>query len=125
MQRNNVFPFPVVYNDEMLDSLMKSMFGGPTKVPKHFNGENDQLYFIDVALPGHYRGSVSVLAEEGVVYVDAKVNGRLGFLVEDYSFSFEIPAGCDESAVTATMLNGILSIKLPKPEAKSIQVAVK
>ena len=134
MNKNNVFPFPVMYNDEMLNALTDaifstnsfadSIFGKQPKLPNHFLGENDDINFIDVALPGHFKNTISVLAKNGHVYVDAQSNGLHGELVEDYHFYFEMPAGADEAKVSAVILNGILSIKFPKQEAKTIQVTV-
>ena len=98
--------------------------------------ETEREYLIKAELPEVKREDVKVLAEEGVLTIqgerkqEMEEKGKKFHRIErsygSFERSFTLPAGADESKVTADFKEGILNIHIPKTEkAKPKTIEVK
>jgi HSP20 family protein len=96
--------------------------------------EDEQGFWVQVALPGVDRKDINIVFEDGVLTVkgegkeDVSVN-RTYFAQEigpgGFSRSFRLPNNVDPSKVAATSKDGLLTIQIPKrEEAKPRQIVV-
>lgn len=99
--------------------------------------ENDEEHIARVELPGVRREDLKVEAEEGLVRLVAEraseetrkgAEGESEGTVRESTRSqyvLRIPEGVDPAAVSATLRDGILELKLPKPEeSKPVSVEI-
>jgi HSP20 family protein len=96
--------------------------------------ETESALFVHTDLPGVRPEDVDLRFEQGELTLVGKVHprttpGRLIFgeyEVGDFQRSFQVPESIDASRIDAEFKNGVLTIRLPKPEAaKPKQVAIK
>ena len=97
--------------------------------------ETDKDIEISVEMPGLDRGDVEISLEDNVLTVRGekrieadrnRKNVRLGERAYGiFLRTIELPPGVDPSSIDATMANGVLKIRIPKPrsaEARKIEV---
>ncbi len=97
--------------------------------------EEDENYYIEMALPGVDKDNVDVQVEGNVVRIkggkkeEEKEEGRQYYLkmLETYfEQTFTLPGEVDVEEVEAKMKNGVLKLKLPKIEQnKPKQITIK
>jgi HSP20 family protein len=96
--------------------------------------EDEQGFWVQVALPGLDRKDIDIVFDDGVLTVKGQGNGdgtlnRTYFAREigsgDFSRSFRLPNNVDPSKVSASFKEGLLTIEIPKREdAKPRRIVV-
>ena len=96
--------------------------------------ENEQGYWVQVALPGLERKDISIVFEEGVLTVKGEqkeeaATNRTYFTRElgrgSFARAFRLPGTVDPGKVSASYKEGLLTIQIPKrEETKPRQIAV-
>jgi len=96
--------------------------------------DQDSLKVV-LEMPGVEKGNVDIRVEEGVLFVDGRLDltkyGGLQPLyteynIGNYSRSFRLSNGIDQDRIGAELKDGVLSLTLPKAEkakARTIQVS--
>ncbi|QQG36917.1 MAG: Hsp20/alpha crystallin family protein [Micavibrio aeruginosavorus] len=100
--------------------------------------ETDKDYTVTADLPGLEQKDVSLTLNEGILTVsgekqqETEEEGRAFHRVERsygrFSRSLQLPSDVDESAIEATMKNGVLSVlikKLAKPEKTEKRIEIR
>ena len=124
-----------------LSRLMNGLFEGSGRASQSWaptldvsEGEDALVYAFD--LPGLRQEAISVEVEDGVLTVSAerarsseasseryhRVERRFG----RFTRSVALPAGVDEEAIAASYADGVLEVRVPKPEQpkpRKIEVA--
>ena len=130
--RRNVSVF-----DDFFDSMLNAWGSYSAKVPAVDVEETQDEFIIKAELPGFDENNVKIYVEKHVLHIsgetDDKNDEKEGrkYLVKErrhtsFSRSFSLPDGLDESAISATFENGILTVTLPKmPEEKPRHIEVK
>ena len=100
--------------------------------------ETDEHFVLKADLPGLAEGDVSIEVEDDVLTVSGERKAehedkREGYVRVERSYgafrrSLTLPEGIDPEAVTASFDNGVLEVRIPKPEERkprrvAIQVA--
>lgn len=94
--------------------------------------ENDKEYRVEITAPGFCKqdASISVDNDRLLVSLEHKAESepsekyiRREFVQRNYSQSFILPEDVDQKKISAAMENGILSVILPKQEAKPAEAA--
>jgi HSP20 family protein len=84
--------------------------------------EDDHNYFLKLELPGVKKTDVHVSVENTVVTIAAKrvdkSRGTEEGLVTEYTRSLSLPEGADAAKLAAVYENGVLTLNLPKQEAR-------
>ena len=123
--------------DDFFDSMLNAWGAYSAKVPAVDIEETADEFTIKAELPGFSENNVKLYVEKHVLYIsgetDEKDNEKEGrkYLVKErrhtsFSRSFSLPDGLDESAISASFENGILTVTLPKlPEEKPRHIEVK
>jgi HSP20 family protein len=120
--------------------LFASLFDTPTAdyrkwVPAVDVVENEDHYLLKADLPGLSEDDVSIEVEDRVLRLsgqrkaehETKQEGyyRLERATGTFSRSLRLPAGLDATAIEATFDNGVLEVRIPKPEeAKPHRVSI-
>ena len=86
--------------------------------------ETDEAYLVEIELPGVKREDVDIEVAGQLLTVrgDRKEKERVGILrrrertVGHFSYEVTLPSGIDEDAVEAHLDEGVLHVRLPKPE---------
>jgi HSP20 family protein len=122
-----------------IDRLFEDTFGretGSAWTPVVDIRESQNELRLDVELPGINPNDVEITTDNGVLMIrgekhtERKEDEQSRFhLVErsygEFTRSFQLPPGLDESRIEATFENGMLSIHIPKsalPQPKKIQI---
>ena len=114
---------------ELFPELKNSVYK-PRKPRKFFPVdiyENEDQYVVDAYFPGYPKSSISLNTENRVLTIKAKakdvkdnlVVSELGInVIGDLERSFQLADDVDDESITAALKNGILTVTLPKLEAK-------
>ena len=96
--------------------------------------EDEQGYWVQIALPGLDRKDISIVFEDGVLTVKGEpkeeaVPNRTYFVREiergSFARAFRLPGTVDPGKVSASYKEGLLTIQIPKrEETKPRQIAV-
>lgn len=85
--------------------------------------ENDQAYYIEVAVPGLSKKDITVELQEGVLRVTG--SKKTGFhFSSDLLRSFVLPKDADTSNINAKCKNGLLMIEIKKMRKNSKLIRV-
>jgi HSP20 family protein len=98
--------------------------------------ETKDEFLLIADVPGASHGSIDVQYERGTLTLSARVTPRgddetrqyhlREYRVGDYSRTFEVGIGIDAAGIQATVMQGVLTLHLPKSSAaKSRKVLVK
>jgi len=120
----STFPFPIRYSTEDILKLSKAMLTKTAIDDDYLYKETDDSHAIEIAMLGHSSDSVSIYTEDGFLHVKTKDSVKVSDLAQNYSFKFKLPAGSDQSAISAEMANGILKVVVKK-NANRHQIEVK
>jgi HSP20 family protein len=98
----------------------------PTLMPSMNAAETDKEIELSVELPGLEEGDVDISLIDNVLTIRGEKKAETeerdrNYLVVERAYgsfyrAFELPQGVDPSQIRATMSNGILKIRIPKPE---------
>jgi HSP20 family protein len=104
-------------------------------VPRIDVAETDDAIEVSAELPGLERGDVGITLDDNVLTIRAEkiqeTEGRdRNYRVTECAYgvfyrTIDLPPGVDPSSIEATMSNGVLKIRIPKPShagAKKIEV---
>ncbi|MDP5169799.1 MAG: Hsp20/alpha crystallin family protein [Bacteroidia bacterium] len=106
-----------------------SLIGGPAVNIR----ETEEAFFVDIIAPGREKGLFELSVKEGVlgVTINAPTTEHEGeyrqreFTLAQTRKNFRLPKSVDESAITATYEQGILTVKLAKrAEVAPLQIEV-
>lgn len=126
--------------DDFFDSMLNAWGSySAAKVPAVDIEENADSYIVKAELPGFSEDDVKIVVEKHVLHISGQVDEKKQeeekkdrkYIVKErrtasFSRSFSLPEGLDESGISASFDNGILSVNLPKlPEQKPRQIEVK
>jgi HSP20 family protein len=110
---------------------MTGMFDGPNRVNQNWippldvwETESDVVYSFD--MPGIPEGTISIEVSDGTLTVSAE-RQKVEEISEERYYRFErrfgtfsravgLPQGVDESKISASYRDGVLEIRVPKPE---------
>ena len=118
-----------------LEGKEESTIPGRTFVPTADIYEDRDSLKVILEMPGVEKGNVEVKVEEGVLFVDgrldlAKYRGLQPLYTEynigNYSRSFRLSNAIDQDKIGAELKDGVLSLTLPKAEKakpRTIQVS--
>jgi HSP20 family protein len=133
-RRNSAVPRNFVdefFNDSFLPKFFDWNFDS-ANTPAVNVEENDKEYLIDVAAPGLDKQDFKVNIDDNVLTISSKKEvkneeNRDGYLRREFNYTsfsraFTLPENTDSSKIKASHKNGILSITIPKAEAKAKQV---
>ena len=119
-----------------LNSLFSSIFDTPTGsvsagrrwLPAMDLVETDDHFVLRADLPGLAEGDVSIEVEDNVLTVSGERKAehedkREGYVRVERSYgsfrrSLTLPEGVEAEAVSASFENGVLEIRIPKPEQR-------
>ena len=121
-------------NNDLFDDIFDSMFRAPVyggeSLMKTDVHEKDGKYLLDVEIPGYkkedvkislYNGTLTISAEHNETNEEKDAKGRI-LRQERYSGncsrSFYVGDAVKDSDVHASFNNGVLSLTVPKKEAK-------
>ena len=112
------------WDDDDFFPLLKNEF----TMPAVNVTDNDQMWFLELAVPGMAKDDFDVKVEKGVLIVSAKKESKVEekedhymrkeFNYSSFSRSFWLPENVKEEEIEAKYDNGILKIKLPKKEVE-------
>ena len=82
--------------------------------------EDDGHFYVKVELPGVKKDDVAVELENAVLTVSGRraVKTDSGESTAEFSRRVSVPEGVDPATITAAYENGVLTLTLPKPEAR-------
>jgi HSP20 family protein len=143
--RPEAFPFAPLHReiDRLFDEFSRGLSasgaqGQSSLMPSMDVAETDKVIEITVELPGLERKDVDISLDDDTLTIrgekkvetEQKDDKNKNYYVSERSFGvfyrvLQLPAGIDPKSVQATMSNGVLKIKIPKParsEAKKIEV---
>ncbi len=119
-----------------MDHLFERAFGHGFKLPHLFNGrlsqmseaygfpldlyDDDDSYYVVGELPGVDKGDIKIELENAVLSISGERKNKVNQEESRFLFSRSITVGdgVDADKVTATLENGILTVVLPKAEAR-------
>ena len=136
------------YNDRsgrrdlsLFDDFFSSMLGAwdnySARVPAVDVEETDKEFIIKAEMPGFNENNVKITVDKHVLHITGEVDesekdkdGKRYLIKErrhsSFERSFSLPEGLDESAISASFENGILTVTLPKtPEEQPKRIEVK
>jgi HSP20 family protein len=124
--------------DRLFEDFTRGFGGQGNLLPSMDVTETDKEIEIAAELPGLERNDVDISVEDNVLTIrgekkierEEKDDKNKNYRLAERSYgvfyrAIELPNGIDPSKVQATMSNGVLKIKIPKParsEAKKIDV---
>ena len=124
-------PFDV---DQFLNDTLEAAHRSSAWNPACNTYEDEQGFWVQVALAGLDRKDIGIVFDDGVLTVKGAVKGedsskRTYFAREigsgDFSRSFRLPNNVDPGKVSASYKEGLLTIEIPKREdAKPRQIVV-
>jgi HSP20 family protein len=123
--------FPRAYND-LFENFFKEPFnnGGNREnfLPSVDIAEDDQHYYLHLALSGIKKEDVRLEVEDGKLIINGErklqknENGKRFHKIEThygtFTRSFYLPDNVNAQAIEATYTDGVLDVKIPKTEAK-------
>lgn len=121
----------------LFDDMMKGFgFNASAKVPAVDIREEDKQYVVEAEIPGYAEGDVDVNVDKHVLHIASKKQEEKKtdkkYLVKErvessFERAFSLPEDVDESKITGSFKNGVLTVILPKKEVaqpKKIQIAI-
>lgn len=124
----------------LFDDMMKGFgFNASAKVPAVDIREEDKQYVVEAEIPGYAEGDVDVNVDKHVLHIaskkqeqkNEKKDGKKYLIKERVESSFErafsLPEDVDESKISGSFKNGVLTVILPKKasqQPKKIQIAI-
>ena len=121
----------------LFDDMMKGFgFNASAKVPAADIREEDKQYVVEAEIPGYAEGDVDVNVDKHVLHIASKKQEEKKtdkkYLVKErvessFERAFSLPEDVDESKITGSFKNGVLTVILPKKEVaqpKKIQIAI-
>jgi HSP20 family molecular chaperone IbpA len=131
MKSHNVFPFPTGYPAAELNRMRALLTANAEHQLAARSGiahsELEDSYVVHFNLVGHSKETVEVTSDGEYVHVEApKPEGALQF-VSSHSFDIQIPESADDEAISAEVVNGILTVrfeKLKPVETKATKIVV-
>jgi HSP20 family protein len=124
-------PFDV---DKFLNDTLQAADHSSAWNPACNTYEDDQGFWVELALPGLDRKDIGIVFDDGVLTVKGERKGddsakRTYFAQEirsgDFSRSFRLPNNVDPSKVSASYKEGLLTVEIPKREdSKPRQIVV-
>ena len=122
MTMTTFMPFDV---DKFLDEALRAGTGSASWSPACNAYEDERSYWVQAALPGLDRKDIEIVVEDEVLTIkgerkeDASTD-RTYFVREfnrgSFARSFKLPKTADQSKVSATYQDGILTVEVPKRE---------
>ena len=118
----DMVPFSTRYGSNKIWDPFREFFGTVVRSAATDIKETDDSFVIETELPGFDKSEISVSVKEGVLTVRAEHNGEKtaddGYLRRERTWetverSFEV-SGVDTSAISASYVNGVLTVTLPK-----------
>ncbi len=121
--------------DDFFDTMLGAWDNYSSRVPAVDIEETGEAFIIKAEMPGFDEKNVSITVDKHVLRISGSVDeesadGRK-YLVKErrheaFDRSFSLPDGLDESAISASFENGILTVTLPKkPEEQPKRIEVK
>jgi HSP20 family protein len=121
--------------DRLLNDAFRAVSGQSVWAPACNAYEDEQGFWIQVALPGMDRKDIEITVEDGLLTVKGERRDEPGDANRTYfareigwgmfSRSFRLPTHVDPNKVSATYRDGVLSLELPKrEEAKPRRIAI-
>ena len=114
-----------LFNDVETKSSIKD------KVPAVNISESDENYIIDLAAPGLKKDDFQIILKKAILTVAVEEKGeektedqkfsRREFGFSCFSRSFNLPENADTENISATYVDGILTIKINKQDEKLLQ----
>ena len=123
--------------DDFFDSMLGAWDNYSARVPAVDVEETDKEFIIKAEMPGFNENNVKITVDKHVLHITGEVDesekdkdGKRYLIKErrhsSFERSFSLPEGLDESAISASFENGILTVTLPKlPEEKPRHIEVK
>ena len=121
----------------LFDDMMKGFgFNASAKVPAVDIREEDKQYVVEAEIPGYAEGDVDVNVDKHVLHIASKKQEEKKtdkkYLVKErvessFERAFSLPEDVDESKITGSFKNGVLTVILPKKEVaqpKKIQIEI-
>lgn len=121
----------------LFDDMMKGFgFNASAKVPAVDIREEDKQYVVEAEIPGYAEGDVDVNVDKHVLHIASKKQEEKKtdkkYLVKErvessFERAFSLPEDVDESKITGSFKNGVLTVILPKKEVaqpKKIQIVI-
>jgi HSP20 family protein len=122
MTMTTLMPFDV---DEFLDEALRAGNGSASWSPACNAYEDERSYWVQAALPGLDRKAIEIIVEDEVLTIKGErkedaSKDRTYFIREfkrgSFVRSFKLPNTADQTKVTATYQDGVLTVELPKRE---------
>ena len=119
------------------DSMLGAWDNYSARVPAVDVEETDKEFIIKAEMPGFNENNVKITVDKHVLHITGEVDesekdkdGKRYLIKErrhsSFERSFSLPEGLDESAISASFENGILTVTLPKtPEEQPKRIEVK
>ena len=123
--------------DDFFDSMLGAWDNYSARVPAVDVEETDKEFIIKAEMPGFNENNVKITVDKHVLHISGEVDesekdkdGKRYLIKErrhsSFERSFSLPEGLDESAISASFENGILTVTLPKtPEEQPKRIEVK
>tara|TARA_R110002110_G_scaffold25532_1_gene94638 strand:+ start:150 stop:560 length:411 start_codon:yes stop_codon:yes gene_type:complete len=121
LRKNNMFDslFSDVFDDFFAEGAIARPYMNPTRrnAQVYNNDENWQVVF---AVPGVKKDAVNIKVDDHVLTVsyESKAEDNRFNFVSSFSRSWNVDRDVDISKIDAVHEDGILTITIPKPEAK-------
>ena len=118
----DMVPFTARYASPRTWDPFKEFFGTVVRSAATDIKETDEAFLIETELPGYDKSEISLSVKEGVLTLKAEHNAEKssddGYLRRERTWetverSFEV-SGVDTSAISASYVNGVLTVTLPK-----------
>jgi len=129
-RKNSAVPRSFVdefFNDSFLPKFLDWNYES-TSTPAVNVEETEKEYLIDVAAPGLEKEDFKVSIDNNVLTISSKKEvkneeNREGYLRREFNYSsfsraFTLPENTETSKIKASHKNGVLSISIPKSQAK-------
>ncbi|MDD3164091.1 MAG: Hsp20/alpha crystallin family protein [Sphaerochaetaceae bacterium] len=119
-------------NDQLADDMLCAFLGKWDSMPSIDVMENDGDYTLEAEMPGVSDSEVNVNIENHVLTIKSNTekNDDKHYLYKErttaqYERQFHLPEDVDETSITASMKNGLLTISMPKkPETQMREVSI-
>ena len=123
--------------DDFFSSRLGAWDNYSARVPAVDVEETDKEFIIKAEMPGFNENNVKITVDKHVLHITGEVDesekdkeGKRYLIKErrhsSFERSFSLPEGLDESAISASFENGILTVTLPKtPEEQPKRIEVK
>ena len=113
--------------DDFFDSMLGAWDNYSARVPAVDVEETDKEFIIKAEMPGFNENNVKITVDKHVLHISGEVDeSEKDKDGKRYLIKESLPEGLDESAISASFENGILTVTLPKtPEEQPKRIEVK